>query len=98
MCSYQHIVDLYYEDIKHIPRTVPKLTHDHVILAPFAEMNVGKATQTLSESVSVGIKAYVRTGKLPYNALSTANYCESFDKLFDCANSISFKETKVRKV
>lgn len=51
MCSYQHIVDLYYEDIKHIPRTVPKLTHDHVILAPFAEMNVGKATQTLSESV-----------------------------------------------
>lgn len=96
ICSFPHITDLFHEDVKHVPRTVPKLSYDHVNLAPYAEMNVGKAAQTLSESVSAGIKAYVHTKKLPSAYLSTANFCEHFDKLFDCANSLTFKETKVR--
>lgn len=95
ICSFDHIIKLYNEDIKHIPRAVPKLTHNHIELAPFAEMRVGLATQTLSESVSAGIKTYVHTKKISQNCLDTASYCENFDKLFDCANSSTFNETKV---
>lgn len=98
ICSFEHITQLFNEDIKHIPRSVPKLSYDHIELAPFTEMNVGKAAQTLSESVSAGIRAYVHTNKLSSDCINTANYCESFDKLFDCANSITFKETKVRRL
>lgn len=93
VCSFRHIVDMYNEDIKHIPRAVPKLTHNHVELAPYAEMRVRLATQTLS--VNVSIKTYVHNKLLSKDCLNTATYCESFDKLFDCANSTSFNATKV---
>lgn len=96
ICSFQHIVDLYNEDIKHIPRAVPKLTYNHIELAPYAEMRVGLATQALSESVSAGFKTYAHNKQLPLDCLNTASYCEHFDKLFDCSNSSTFNETKVR--
>lgn len=95
ICKFDHIAELYNEDIKIIPRSVPKLTYIHIDLAPFAEMRVNLAAQTLSESVSAGIKTFVETGRLPKECLNTANYCERFDKMFDCANSSTFNETKV---
>lgn len=98
VCSFQHIVDLYWEDVKHTPRTVPGLSYDHIKLAQFAEMNVGLAAQTLSRSVAVGLRAYVETNKLQDGALFTAQYCEDFDELFDAANSSNFNTTKVTKL
>lgn len=95
ICSFQHIVDLFNEDIKCIPRMVPKLNINHVQLAPYAEMNVSLAAQTLSSSVSAGLKTYVSLKKLLATCLNTAAYSESFDNLFDCANSSTFNETKV---
>lgn len=95
VCSFQHIVDLYYEDIKHTPRTVPGLSYDHINLSQFAEMNVGWAAQTLSRSVAIGLRSYVRTNKLHDSALFTAAYCEDFDEIFDAANSSHFNSTKV---
>lgn len=95
LCSFQRIISLFNEDIKNFPRMVPKLTQSHIELAPYAEMNVSLAAQTLSHSVSSGIKAYVQLKKLSSDCLNTARYNESFDKLFDCANSTTFNETKV---
>lgn len=98
ICSFKHIIDLFNEDIKCIPRLVPRLTLKHVELAPYAEMNVSLATQTLSSSVSAGLKAYVGFKKLPVMCLNTAAYAECFDKLFDSANSSTFNETKVGSI
>lgn len=95
VCSFQHIVDLYWEDVKTHPRSVPGLKYKHIKLAQFAEMNVGLAAQTLSQSVAAGLRSYVHTGKLSADALNTAKYCEEFDQLFDIANSSTFNETKV---
>lgn len=58
-------------------------------------MRVGLAAQTLSRSVAVGLRAYVKTGKISKAALCTAAYCEDFDELFDAANSSNFNTTKV---
>lgn len=95
LCSFQDIVDLYYEDVKHLPRAVPGLSYDHIRLSQFSEMNVGLAVQALSQSVVAGLKDYARTGKLPKTALNTASFCQDFDHLFDIANSSNLKEKKV---
>lgn len=96
ICSFDHIIDLYWEDVKTQPRSVPDLKYQHIKLAQFAEMNVGLAAQTLSQSVAAGLRSFVHTGKLPKDCLGTAVYCEQFDHLFDVANSSTFNETKVR--
>lgn len=98
LCRFQHIVDLYWEDVKHVPRAVPGLKYEHIRLAQFSEMNVSLAAQTLSHSVTAGLKDYVRTGKLPVDALNTAQFCEDFDILFDVANSSNLYAIKVRMV
>lgn len=95
LCSFDDIVDLYWEDVKHVPRVVPGLSYQHIRLPQFSEMNVGLAVQALSHSVVAGLKDYVRTGKLAKRALNTAKFCEDFDMLFDIANSSSLKEKKV---
>lgn len=55
-------------------------------------MNVSLAAQTLSYSVTAGLKDYIKSGKLPTAALNTASFCEDFDKLFDVANSLIFNK------
>lgn len=95
LCTFQDIVDLYNEDVMHLPRAVPGLTYDHIRLSQFSEMNVGLAAQALSHSVVAGLKDYSRTGKLSKTALNTASICEDFDHLFDIANSSNLKEKKV---
>ena len=81
----------------HFPRYCPRLTHHHVNLQPFKEMNVSKAAQVLSQSVSVGLNMLVDQGKLPVAARNTARFCKIFDNLFDTFNSSSMYSPKALK-
>lgn len=81
----------------HFPRYCPRLTYHHVNLQPFKEMNVSKAAQVLSHSVSVGLNMLVDQGKLPVAARNTARFCKIFDNLFDTFNSSSMYSPKALK-
>src|SRR6218665_543967 len=68
-------------------RMCPKLTDGHLQLKPFKKMKVSLATQVLSHSVAAAIRTYVRFKKLNDSALSTANFIERIDRIFDVLNS-----------
>jgi hypothetical protein len=68
-------------------RLCPKLTDGHVNLKPFKKMKVSLATQVLSHSVGSAIRTYVSLKKLPESSLSTANFVETVDQVFDVLNS-----------
>ena len=55
---WKHIIDLYETDRKNMPRTMPKLTNEHVYLTSYSKMRVNLATQILSETVSKVMMAY----------------------------------------
>ena len=67
----------------------PKLTKLHFDLRPFKKMNVRLASQVLSRSGAVAIRTYVHFGRLPTDALTTADFVEKVDRLFDILNSMS---------
>ena len=76
-------------------RTAPKLTHRHISPPPFGKMKVKLATQVFSHSVSAGIYTYTTLGGLHAEAIGTAQLLAKFDKIFDCCNSLSFKDGKI---
>lgn len=50
-------------------------------------MRVCLAAEVLSHTVAAGISTYVALGKLPDEAIHTAEFVEAVDGLFDCFNS-----------
>ena len=78
-------------------RTAPKLTPKHINPPQFAKMKVKLATQVFSHSVSAGIATYVALCGLPSRAVGTAELLSKFDKIFDCCNSLSFKDSKIAR-
>ncbi|KAL2102037.1 hypothetical protein ACEWY4_003798 [Coilia grayii] len=78
-------------------RKAPKLTKGHFQLNSFSKMRVNKAAQVLSHTVSAGIYTYVALGKLPGEAVHTAEFVEIIDSLFDSFNSRFFRDPKPRK-
>ena len=79
---WNHIRQLFKEDLECGLHLVPKITSEHINLSPFSVMNVRLAAQVLSSSVSVALTTYG-----PAEARETAKYCYMFDKYFDCMNS-----------
>ena len=65
-----------------MPRTMPKLTNEHVYLTSYSKMRVNLATQILSETVSKVMMAY-----FPPETHETAVFLGLMDKFFDCCNS-----------
>ncbi len=60
-------------------------------------MRVKLASQILSHSVAAGINTYVALGGLPGAAISTAEFLEKMNKIFDSCNSISLKDPKLQR-
>jgi len=52
-------------------------------------MRVKLATQVLSHSVSAAMTVLCKLGVLSIGHLATAEFCELFDKLFNCFNLYS---------
>lgn len=92
---YQFIKDLYHLDVKMVPRMVPKLTKNAIMLNTFTKMNVKLATRTLSTSTAKGMKAYVNLGMISEEAEATADLIEMMDKFFDAFNS-RFRSDKIK--
>lgn len=85
----------FYEYDSALPiRKAHKLTKGHFVLNSFSKMRVNKAAQVLSHSVAAGIYTYSALGKLPGEAVHTAEFIELLDGLFDAFNSRFFKDAK----
>ena len=84
---WQHIKDLYFEDIECGLKLLPKLKTDHILLNSYSVMRVSLATQILSETVGKTLQDFG-----PPEAKSTATFCLMFDKFFDCFNIRNTKE------
>ena len=94
LVSWQHIVDFYHFDKSHEIQLAPKLTDKHINLPPFTSMRVNLAAQVLSHSVAAEISFLVRARIMPESAISTAQFVEHFDVLFNTFNSQTIKSFK----
>ncbi|KAH6924175.1 hypothetical protein HPB50_013358 [Hyalomma asiaticum] len=80
----------------HVTEEVFKLLSAHVRLRPKGKgkrFPVSRATQVLSASVSIAITALVYAKVLPASAITTAQFCDRMDRIFDALNSSSKKKT-----
>jgi len=82
-------------DSKRSIRMAPRLTKKHIELPPFAAMRVCLAAQILSHTVAAGVCTYVDMGKMPDEAMHTADFAKLIDGLFDTFNSRNLYDTKV---
>lgn len=89
---WQHISDIYNEDIDCGLKLMPKLTADHIYLNSYSVMRVYLATQILSESVGQVLNTFG-----PPEAKGTAEFCLKFDSFFDCLNVRNTKEHVLKK-
>lgn len=84
---WQHIAQLFYQDIDSGLKLLPKLTYEHINLNSYSVMRVNLAAQVLSASVSAVLKSFG-----PPESHGTAKLCEMVDKFFDCLNVRSLSE------
>ena len=84
---WQHIAQLFYQDLDSGLKLLPKLTYDHINLNSYSVMRVNLAAQVLSASVSAVLKSFG-----PPESHGTATLCEMIDKFFDCLNVRSLSE------
>ena len=92
--SWQCIVDFYDIDKGQMIQLAPKCTDKHIQLPPFSAMWVNLAAQILSPSITAGISFLVKVKELQDDAMSTANFVEHFDALFNTFNSKTLKAHK----
>ena len=95
IASWSDIKSFFDKEQKLAIRTAPKLTPKHINPSAFSKMKVKLATQVFSHSVSAGIYTYVALGRLPSKAIGTAELLSKVDKIFDCCNSLSFRDGKI---
>ena len=84
---WQHIVQLFYQDVENGLKLLPRLTFDHIKLTSYSTMRVNLAAQVLSTSVAAVLKAFS-----PPETAGTAKLCEMVDSFFDCLNVRSTQE------
>ena len=84
---WQHIAQMFYQDIDNGLKLLPKLTYDHINLNSYSVMRVSLAAQVLSASVAAVLKSFG-----PAEAATTAKFCEMVDSFFDCMNVRSTTE------
>lgn len=83
-----HIVALHESTHPLRTKLAPNLTDKHVYKFPFADMNVKRATQVLSATVSLALLVLISLNVLPASAKPTADFLEQMDNLFDVLNSM----------
>ena len=84
---WQHIVQLFYQDVENGLKLMPRLTYDHIKLNSYSTMRVSLAAQILSSTVAAVVKSFG-----PPDATGTAKLCEMMDSYFDCLNVRSTTE------
>ena len=84
---WQHITQIFYQDMDNGLKLLPRLTYEHVELNPYSVMRVNLAAQVLSASVATVLKTFG-----PPEAAATAKLCEMIDGFFDCLNVRSTTE------
>lgn len=89
---WDHIKDLYYEDLECGLKLMPKLTTNHVLLNSYSVMRVNLASQILSESVGKTLQEFG-----PKEARGTSEFCLQMDKFFDCLNVRNTKEHLLKR-
>lgn len=55
---WQHITEIFYQDMDSGLKLLPKLTYEHVNLNAYSVMRVNLAAQVLSASVAAMLKAF----------------------------------------
>lgn len=84
----------FFEMDNNVPtRKAPKLTKGNFALNSFTKTRVNKAAQVLSHTVSAGLYIYVALGRLPAEAVHTADFVGLVDGLFD-ASTVAFSGTQ----
>lgn len=92
--SFKDIETFYQMDTKKEFRLAPKLSKKHLYPSSRQKMSVKLAGQVLSHSTAAGIYTLVAGNKLSATAISTAEFIEFFDKLFDIFNSSTPNDVK----
>lgn len=93
--SWSEIGEFFNIDSKQKFRLAPRLTKKHIELPAFSKMKVKLATQVLSWSVAAGLETHAAV--LGSDALSTAEFVQKFDEIFDAVNSSQVKCEKPLK-
>ena len=78
---WQHISDLYNENMEYGLKLLSKLTTDHIVLKLYSLMRVYLVAQVISEKGGTTLKQFG-----PKEANATAEICLKMDKIFDCLN------------
>ena len=55
---WQHIVQLFYQDVENGLKSMPRLTYDHIKLNSYSTMCVNLAAQILSATVAAVMKSF----------------------------------------
>lgn len=89
---WQHISQMFYQDMDNGLKLLPKLTYDHIHLTSYSVMRVNLAAQVLSASVAAVLKEFG-----PPEAVATAKLCKMMDAFFDCLNVRSTTEYQKKR-
>ena len=89
---WQHIIQLYNDDLENGLKLLPRITADHIRLTSYSVMRVNLAAQILSSSVSSVLQNFGSPG-----SSGTSKYCQMFDQFFDCLNVRSLEEYKRKR-
>ena len=89
---WQHIAQLYYQDIDNGLKLLPKLTYDHINLSSYSIMRMGLAAQVLSASVAAVLQSFGAQ-----ESAATAKLCYMIDSFFDCLNVRSLREHQKKR-
>lgn len=81
---WQHIAQLFYQDVENGLKLLPRLTFDHT---SYSTVRVNVAAQVMSVSVAAVLKAFS-----PPEIAGTAKLCKMVDSFFDCLNVRSTQE------
>ena len=97
IARWKDIINFYKKDEKLPTRLAPKLTEKHLDPNGFSKMRVKLAAQVLSHSVAAAIYTYVSLGALPSQGIGTAELLARVDEIFDCCNSPSFYDKRIKR-
>lgn len=89
---WEHIAQLFYQDIDNGLKLLPKLTYDHINLSSYSVMRVNLAVQVLSASVAAVLQSFG-----PQEAAATSKFCAMVDSFFDCLNVRSLREHETKR-
>ena len=89
---WQHIIQLYNDDLENGLKLLPRITADHIRLTSYSVMRVNLAAQILSSAVSSVLKNFGSPG-----SSGTSKYCQMFDEFFDFLNVRSLEEYKRKR-